>query len=90
MFTHYTTNITCRTLVVLVRQNNIAQLDGAAGDSSDDDDEEEEEDNDDDDEDLDDKEEEENDEAAGREEVNTFRKVSRLTTWIGLYEFDLL
>lgn len=49
-------------------QNNIAQLDGAFGDSSDDDEEEEEEDNEDEEEDLDDKEEEENDEAAAREE----------------------
>ncbi|CAK9822407.1 Transcription initiation factor IIA subunit 1 [Anthophora retusa] len=49
-------------------QNNIAQLDGALGDSSDDDEEEEEEDNEDEEEDLDDKEEEENDEAAAREE----------------------
>lgn len=68
---HITVSVVTHCLV-FQQQSNIAQLDGATGDSTDDDDEEEEEDNDDDDEDLDDKEEEENDEAATREEVNIF------------------
>ncbi|XP_066591563.1 transcription initiation factor IIA subunit 1 [Prorops nasuta] len=61
-----TNNVTQRQ--IQGQQSNIAQLDGAMGDSSDDDEDEEEEDNDDEDEDLDEKEEEENDEAAAREE----------------------
>ncbi|XP_011502598.1 PREDICTED: transcription initiation factor IIA subunit 1 isoform X2 [Ceratosolen solmsi marchali] len=61
-------NIMQQQLIQGQQQGNIAQLDGAVGDSSDEDDDEEEEEND-DDEDLDEeKEEEENDDSGAREE----------------------